>query len=143
MRKAVAAALIAAAALTAAPAKADGLFDRVLGGMQQGRAYAPVGHGQVVDYASMSPQQKAAFYGYRDWADYNEDVSYANRAQALALGSQPGRSVSWMNPRTGNHGAIRVVEAGTAPNGRFCRVLAQEVVLNGRHTVNQGVVCEH
>ncbi len=97
---------------------------------------------QFLSFEEQRLSAMAQRLGYFDVNAFRSDREAAVRAQDAALARDTlNRPVEWHNPRTGNRGRTTVVQIGTDAGGRPCRVVEEELLVNGRLTRQMGMVC--
>ncbi|MDP6342185.1 MAG: RT0821/Lpp0805 family surface protein [Alphaproteobacteria bacterium] len=62
-------------------------------------------------------------------------------AQQRAMVAPVGDTISWRNPESGHHGAVRTTREGTSSNGMYCREYQQTVVVGGESQEAYGTAC--
>jgi surface antigen len=72
------------------------------------------------------------------------DQYYASNAYYDAFeNNDPHERVSWRNPRSGNYGYVEPAEYYQDRRGRQCRAYEQEIYVNGRRQIAEGVACRN
>lgn len=70
------------------------------------------------------------------------DMAYYNRTSQRALeNAQPGETLPWSNPQSGNRGTITPSGYYQTANGRYCREYQQTITVGGRTEQGQGTAC--
>ncbi len=70
------------------------------------------------------------------------DMQYYDQAQYSALESgQPGQSLPWNNPQTGNSGSFTPKGYYQNTNGQYCREFSQSINVGGRNEQAYGTAC--
>jgi len=70
------------------------------------------------------------------------DMAYYNRTSQQALEtSQPGESLPWQNPETGNSGSITPSNYYKTASGGYCREYSQTITVGGRQQQGYGTAC--
>jgi len=70
------------------------------------------------------------------------DAAYANQAAQNALeNSQPGQSLPWRNPKSGNSGTIVPENYYRTDDGTYCREFQQTIVVGGERQSAYGRAC--
>ncbi len=70
------------------------------------------------------------------------DMAYYNRTSQRALETaQPGQSLPWQNPETGNSGTITPSNYYQASNGQYCREYTQSINVGGQVSQGYGTAC--
>lgn len=70
------------------------------------------------------------------------DVAYHNRTAQRALETaQPGKTLPWSNPESGNSGKITPSNYYQTAEGRYCREYSQTITVNGRTERGYGTAC--
>lgn len=96
---------------------------RVVGGVLGGLVGAGIGHsiGASLDRA---------------------DMTYYNQTQQRALETaQPGQSLPWSNPQTGNSGTFVPKAPYQASNGQYCREYTETITVGGKPQSGYGQAC--
>ncbi len=70
------------------------------------------------------------------------DAMYANQTAQKALEtSQPGETLPWRNPKTGNSGSITPEAPYQTADGTYCREFQQTIVVGGERQNAYGKAC--
>ena len=70
------------------------------------------------------------------------DMTYYNQTSQRALETvQPGQSLPWSNPRTGNSGTITPSNYYQSANGQYCREYSQSISVGGQISQGYGTAC--
>ena len=69
------------------------------------------------------------------------DRVYADKAVSRAHAAPIGETITWNNPKSGNHGAITPVRDGTSHEGRYCREFQQSITVGGKTQQGYGIAC--
>jgi surface antigen len=70
------------------------------------------------------------------------DMAYYDRTSQQALESaQPGQSLPWRNPESGNSGTVTPSSYYQTANGQYCREYQQTITIAGRAERGQGTAC--
>jgi surface antigen len=72
----------------------------------------------------------------------NCDQVYASYAYEDAFNRDPYERVSWRNERSGNYGYVTPADYYEDRRGRTCREYEQEIYINGRRQIAEGVACQ-
>ena len=70
------------------------------------------------------------------------DQYYASYAYEDAFNRDPYERVEWRNDRSGNYGYVTPADYYQDRRGRNCREYEQEIYINGRRQVAEGVACQ-
>ena len=73
----------------------------------------------------------------------NCDQYYASYAYSDAFERDPYQRVRWENPRSGNYGYVTPADYYRDRRGNYCRNYEQEIYINGRRQVAEGVACRN
>lgn len=71
------------------------------------------------------------------------DQYYASYAYNDAFERDPYDRVEWRNPRSGNYGYVTPADYYRDRRGNYCRNYEQEIYINGRRHVAEGVACQN
>lgn len=71
------------------------------------------------------------------------DQYYASYAYSDAFERDPYDRVEWRNPRSGNYGYVTPADYYRDRRGNYCRNYEQEIYINGRRQVAEGVACQN
>lgn len=70
------------------------------------------------------------------------DMSYYNRTSQRALETaQPGSTLPWENPESGNSGTITPRNYYKTASGQYCREYQQSITIDGRVSQGYGTAC--
>lgn len=70
------------------------------------------------------------------------DITYNDRtAQRAFETAQPGQTLPWRNPSSGNSGSITPSSYYTSDNGQYCREFSQKITVGGRTENGYGTAC--
>jgi surface antigen len=70
------------------------------------------------------------------------DMAMYNQTSQRALEtSQPGQSLPWKNPQTGNSGTITPSNYYQNSSGQYCREYTQTIVIGGKREQGHGTAC--
>lgn len=70
------------------------------------------------------------------------DAAMAESASQRALEtSQPGQSLPWKNPNTGNYGTVTPSNYYQNADGQYCREFTQKITVGGRTEQGHGTAC--
>lgn len=70
------------------------------------------------------------------------DMSYYDQTSQKALeNAQPGQSMPWKNPQTGNSGTVTPSNYYTNSNGQYCREYTQTITVGGKTQQGHGTAC--
>lgn len=99
------------------------------------------GSGQVV--ATIGGTLLGAYLGNELGASLDRaDMAYYNRTSQNALeNSQPGQTLPWRNPDSGNHGTITPSNYYQTASGAYCREYNQTITVGGRTERGYGTAC--
>jgi surface antigen len=99
-------------------------------------------NGGAMSWENQRDIQLAERLGYRNLNAFRSDQAEARRAQDEALRRDTlNRPVEWFNRQTGNRGRSSIVQMGRDRMGNACRVMEEELLVNGRLTRQSGMVC--
>jgi len=72
----------------------------------------------------------------------NADMAAYDRASQRALETaQPGQSMPWRNPRSGNYGKVTPSNYYQDDSGRYCREYNQHITVGGKKQHSFGTAC--
>lgn len=72
----------------------------------------------------------------------NADMAAYNATSQRALETaQPGQSLPWKNPNTGNYGSVTPSNYYQNSNGQYCREFTQKITVGGRTEQGHGTAC--
>ncbi len=72
------------------------------------------------------------------------DGYYASNAYYDAFENRdPYERVEWRNPRSGHYGYVEAADSYRDRRGRTCRNYEQEIYVNGRRQIAEGVACRN
>ncbi len=70
------------------------------------------------------------------------DMTYYNQTSQKALETaQPGQSLPWSNPQTGNSGTVTPQKYYQNSNGQYCREYSQTITVGGKTQQGYGTAC--
>jgi surface antigen len=70
------------------------------------------------------------------------DMQYYDQASQQALETaQPGQTLPWSNPQTGNSGTVTPQRYYQSNNGQYCREYNQTITVGGRTEKGYGTAC--
>lgn len=70
------------------------------------------------------------------------DMNYYNKTSQRALETaQPGETLPWSNPQTGNRGTVTPKQYYKEDSGRYCREYQQTVTVGGKQSQGYGTAC--
>ncbi len=70
------------------------------------------------------------------------DMMYYNQTSQRALETaQPGQSLPWTNPETGNHGTVTPYKYYQTADGTYCREYSQTITVGGKMEQAYGRAC--
>ncbi|MBN67488.1 MAG: hypothetical protein CMM94_08000 [Rickettsiales bacterium] len=70
------------------------------------------------------------------------DMLYAQQTNQRALETaQPGQSLPWSNPETGNRGTVTPSNYYQTASGQYCREFSQTIYVDGRSEKGYGTAC--
>lgn len=70
------------------------------------------------------------------------DMSYYNQTSQRALETaQPGQTLPWKNPQSGNSGSITPSNYYQNASGEYCREYTQTIVVGGKNQQGHGTAC--
>lgn len=70
------------------------------------------------------------------------DMTYYNSAQQRALETaQPGQSLPWSNPQSGNSGSFTPAKPYKNADGTYCREFTQKINVGGQTQTGYGTAC--
>lgn len=68
-------------------------------------------------------------------------AAYNDTSQRALENGQPGQSLPWKNPRTGNYGSVTPSNYYQNSQGQYCREYTQTIVVGGRKEEGFGRAC--
>lgn len=72
----------------------------------------------------------------------NADIAAYNATSQRALETaQPGQSLPWSNPNSGNYGTVTPLNYYQTPTGQYCREYQQTVTVGGQKQQGYGRAC--
>jgi len=72
----------------------------------------------------------------------NADMAAYNNASRRALeNTDPGQTLPWKNPQSGNYGTITPAAPYRTQNGQYCREYNQTIVVGGQKQSGHGTAC--
>lgn len=70
------------------------------------------------------------------------DMTYYNQTSQKAFETaQPGQSLPWQNPQSGNSGTITPAAPYRADNGQYCREFQNKITVGGKTESGYGTAC--
>lgn len=70
------------------------------------------------------------------------DMNFYNRTSQKALETgQPGETLPWSNPKTGNRGTVTPQRYYQQDDGRYCREYQQSITVGGKKQEGYGTAC--
>ncbi|MBC6440108.1 MAG: glycine zipper 2TM domain-containing protein [Rhodospirillales bacterium] len=103
---------------------------------------AQVGDGSGQVLASVAGGLLGAYLGNEIGQSLDRaDRAHASQAQAAAHSAPVGRTVTWNNPDSGNHGSFTPTREGRDQAGNYCREYQTEVTVNGESQQAYGTAC--
>lgn len=70
------------------------------------------------------------------------DIAYNDRTSQRALETaQPGQTLPWNNPKSGNSGSITPSNYYTNNDGQYCREFSQKITVGGKTENGYGTAC--
>jgi surface antigen len=70
------------------------------------------------------------------------DIAYNDRTSQRALETaQPGQTLPWNNPKSGNSGSITPSSYYTNDSGQYCREFSQKITVGGKTENGYGTAC--
>lgn len=116
-----------------------GLGGAALGGV----AGSQIGGGRGKTAAIIGGTLLGAYAGSEIGASLDKaDMNYYNQTSQRALETaQPGQSLPWSNPQSGNGGTITPSNYYQTASGQYCREYTQNITVGGRSERGQGTAC--
>lgn len=149
-------ALMASAALLSACAQpgqpgyssgGQGLDKELLGGLAGAAAGAAVGSNIGKGKGNIAAIAIGTLLGAKLGSEVGKsldraDMAYYNQASQHALETaQPGQSLPWRNPQSGNSGTITPSNYYQASSGQYCREYTQSINVGGQISQGYGTAC--
>ncbi len=73
--------------------------------------------------------------------DKADMAMYNSTSQRALETAQPGQSLPWKNPKTGNYGSITPSNYYQTADGSYCREYQQSIVVGGKKQEGYGTAC--
>lgn len=73
--------------------------------------------------------------------DKADMAAYHETSQRALENGQPGESLPWKNPQTGNYGSVTPANYYQNPQGEYCREYTQTIVVGGNREEGYGRAC--
>lgn len=115
----------------------------VLGGVAGGVAGYQFGGGAGKAAATIGGSLLGAYLGNQIGASLDRaDMAYYNQTSQRALETaQPGQSLPWSNPQSGNSGSITPSAYYQTASGQYCREYQQTITVGGKTEKGHGTAC--
>ncbi len=115
----------------------------VAGGIAGGVAGYQFGGGAGKAVATVAGTMLGAYLGSEIGASLDRaDMTYYNQTSQRAMESgQPGQSLPWKNPKSGNYGTITPSTHYQTASGQYCREYQQTITVGGRTEKGYGTAC--
>lgn len=143
-------ALVAAGSLLAACDANNGgvqMNKQTMGGLAGavagGAAGARFGQGEGKIAATIAGTLLGGYLGSEIGASLDRaDMAYYNRTSQQALeNAQPGQTLPWSNPESGNSGTVTPQSYYQTASGQYCREYSQTISVGGRQEQGHGTAC--
>jgi surface antigen len=102
-----------------------------------------IGKGRGQTIATIAGTLIGAGLGHQIGASLDRaDMAYYEKTSQRAMETaQPGQSLPWSNPETGNRGTITPSNYYQTANGQYCREYNQTITVGGRTERGYGTAC--